>query len=171
MKPRFALDQNFPTPIIQALRSSIVEVELAPVFAIDRRLSELDDWELLLALHHHPDRYDGLITTDSSMLSQARELAVLMQTRLTLVVAQAAGHDPVRATGLVLTHLPQIAKMTRPDKAQIWSLSARTPAADDPWVVLGTVASRAKTTARALYAAQKLDPATLARDPLASVPG
>jgi hypothetical protein len=108
----FALDQNFPQPIVEALRSYMEEAELVSLASIDARLTDIDDWELLLALHHHDRPWDGLITTDTGMLSLARELAVLMQTGLTLFVAEAAGHDPLRATGLVLTYLPWVAAHT-----------------------------------------------------------
>ncbi len=105
----FALDQNFPQPIVSALSEFMAEAELVALADIDARLADLDDWEVLLALHHHEREWDGLLTTDTGMLSLPRELAVLMQTRLTLVVAHAAGHDPLKATGLVLTYLPWIA--------------------------------------------------------------
>lgn len=86
----YALDQNFPQPIVNALTRFQVHAELVPVWQIDERMSDLDDWELLLALHHHERPWAGLITTDRSMLSQARELATLMKTHLTLVVAMAS---------------------------------------------------------------------------------
>ena len=69
----FALDENFPEPIVDMLAPFLVEAELVPLDRIDPRLPEMDDWELLLALHHHGREWDGLITTDSSMLKQPRE--------------------------------------------------------------------------------------------------
>jgi hypothetical protein len=104
----FALDQNFPQPIVKVLQDYQVDAELVPLRAVDERMSELDDWELLLALRHHSRPWDGLITTDSSILFQALELSVLIQTRLTLVVTLEAGHNPVRAAGLLFTHLAGI---------------------------------------------------------------
>jgi hypothetical protein len=164
----FALDQNFPQPIVEVLRDYMVEAELVPFDAIDARLSVLDDWTVLLALHHHARPWDGLITTDSSMLRLPRELSVLMQTKLTLVVAEAAGHDPLKATGLVLTHLPGICKRTRPDRAQAWVLRAAQRPHDDPWSLLGLIAAHQGSTAEALYAESRLPPADLRRDPLAA---
>jgi hypothetical protein len=52
----------------------------------------------LLALHQRPEPWDGLITTDSAILNQGPELVALIQTNLTLVVALASGHDPVKAS-------------------------------------------------------------------------
>jgi hypothetical protein len=114
----FALDHNFPQPIVEVLADFMTEAELVPLQEIDSRLPEFqNDWEVLLALHHHARPWDGLVTTDSSMIQLPRELAVLMQTKLTLVVALEAGHDPLKATGLVLAHLPGICARTDPDVA------------------------------------------------------
>jgi hypothetical protein len=117
---RFALDQNFPTPVVDSLKAYLIEAELVSVRQIDPKLARMDDWELLLALHHSQPRCDGLITTDSSMTSLPRELAVLLQTKLTLVVAAESGHDPLKATGLVLAHLPQICCCWLRRSAEIW---------------------------------------------------
>ena len=46
----FALDQNFPQPLIDAATRYFQDVELEPLWRIDRRLAVLDDWEVLLAL-------------------------------------------------------------------------------------------------------------------------
>jgi len=62
---------------------------------------DLDDWELLLALHHHGRSWDGLITTDSSMLRHGPELAALIQTPTDLDRRNEAGHNPVKASGLL----------------------------------------------------------------------
>ena len=78
---RFALDHNFPQPIVAVLSEFQADAELVRVDAIDSRMSDLDDWELILALHHHAEAWDGLITTDSSMLAQGPELAALILNR------------------------------------------------------------------------------------------
>ena len=44
----FALDQNFPEPILQALNDFIPEAELVPLQEIDPLLAEIDDWQVLL---------------------------------------------------------------------------------------------------------------------------
>jgi len=163
----FALDQNFPQPIVKVLQEFQADAELVPLRAIDPRMSELDDWQLLLALHHHERPWDGLITTDSSILFQPLELAVLIQTRLTLVVTLEAGHNPVKATGLLFTHLAGISSRTRTDEAQLWRLQARTQAHVPPWEQLKTVAEHQNAEAGSLFAAHRLDDTQLATDPLA----
>jgi len=120
----FALDKNFPQPIVGVLSDFQIDAGLVPLDQIDPRMSTLDDWELLLALYHHAEPWDGLITTDSSMLSQGHELAALIQTRLTLVVAVASGHNPVKASGLLFAYLAGICQRTTRDRAQVWRLNA-----------------------------------------------
>lgn len=163
---RFALDQNFPQPIIDALDDFMVEAELVALAEIDPRLSELDDWEVLLALHLHAEQWDGLITTDSGMLALPRELCVLLQTRLTLVVAHAAGHDPLKATGLLLTYLPWIANHSDPRTAQLWVLRAANRPHMNPLDQLATIAERRGVDANALYEEHRLTREELQRDPL-----
>jgi hypothetical protein len=108
----FALDHNYPAPIIEQAMPYLSDVELVYIGEIDSRLPEYEDWELLLALHHHSREWDGMISNDTSMLDQERELAVLGYTHLTLVAPVAAGHDPIRSTGLVLAHIEDIASRT-----------------------------------------------------------
>jgi len=119
----FALDQNFPQPIVKVLQESI--------------------------------------------LFQPLELAVLIQMRLTLVVALEAGHNPVKATGLLFAHLTGICRRTRPHEPQLWRLQARTQAHVAPWEQLKTVAVHQNADARSLFAAHRLDDEQLAADPLA----
>lgn len=163
----FALDQNFPQPIVKVLQEFQAHAELVPLHAIDERMSELDDWKLLLALHHHERSWDGLITTDSSILFQPLELAVLIQTKLTLVVTLEAGHNPVKATGLLFTHLEGICRRTNPDEPQLWRLRGRSQPPSAPWDQLTTVAEHQNTDAPSLFADYRLDAETLAADPLA----
>ena len=163
----FALDQGFPQPLIDAATPYFLDVELVPIRRIDPRLAEFDDWEVLLALHHHERAFDGLITTDDSMLNQARELAVIRQTNLTLVVTHAAGHDPIKATGLLLAHLDYVCSQTRPDESQVWDLVARNRPAKSPWELLERVAQHQHRNIDGLWNEARLTNAELACNPLA----
>jgi hypothetical protein len=164
----FALDQNFPDPIVKVLSEFQVEATLVPVREIDVRLVEtdMDDWELLLALHLHSDPWDGLITTDTSMLNLPRELSVLMQTRLTLVAIREAGHDMVKASGLLFAYLPGICKRTDSTRPQLWTPAAADRAATDPWDQFAKVADHRSVDPQELYADSQLSPEQLARSPL-----
>jgi hypothetical protein len=130
-------------------------------------MSTLDDWEMLLALHHHSDAWDGLITTDSSMLAQGRELATLIQTKLTLVVAVASGHNPVKASGLLFAYLAGICQRTTPERAQVWRLNAVNRAHEEPWELLKRFADHNGRSAEEVWAELKLSAAAMARNPQA----
>ncbi len=142
----FALDKNFPQPIVSVLSDFQADATLVPLDHINPRMSTLDDWELLLALHHHSEPWDGLITTDISMLAQGPELATLIQTRLTLVVAVAAGHNPVKASGLLFAYLAGICQRTTPDRAQVWRLNAANRPSDGVAAVRIVYQGRVVTT-------------------------
>lgn len=168
MSRLFALDHNFPQPIVDVLSSFQSDAELVRVDQIDPRMPDLDDWELLLALHHHADAWDGLITTDSSMLKQGRELAVLIQTKLTLVVAMESGHNPVKASGLLFAHLEGICKQTTPAKPQAWTPRAVSRKAYEPWNFIKQYANHNSRPVDEVWREFQLSPAQLAANPLAA---
>lgn len=163
----FALDHNYPAPIIERARPYLSGVELVPIEDIDPRLTELEDWELLLALHHHSREWDGMISNDTSMLAQERELAVLGYTCLTLVAPAAAGHDPIRSTGLVLGHIEDIASRTTPRRPQVWKLSGRTGGGHHPDQFIAKLAKKAQLDPLDLRKSGMPAKAILQRDPLA----
>lgn len=163
----FALDQNFPEPIVTALNDFIPEAELVPLRDIDPVLvANIEDWQILLALHHHARDWDGLITTDSEMLNLPREIAVVEQTKLTLVVAAAAGHDPLRATGLLFTHLSYICEQTDPNEAQVWRLVAAARPAREPGYFIERIATHQNRDVDSVWQESRLTAAELAEDPL-----
>ena len=164
----FALDHNYPMPIIEQAKPYLRDVELVPIGDIDPRLPELDDWELLLALHHHSREWDGLISNDTSMLDQERELAVLGFTHLTLVAPVAAGHDPIRSTGLVLAHIEDIASRTTRRKPQVWRLPGRTGGGHHPDQFIEKLAKKASLDPIDLRKEAMPSSRLLGRDPLAS---
>jgi len=165
----FALDHNFPEPIVEVLSevSEGSDAELISVSDIDPRMADLEDWEIMLALHHHERPWDGLITTDSSMLNQPAELALLLQTNLTLIVAMGAGDDPIKATGLLFAYLGGICSRTDPKTPQVWKLAAANRPAHKPWDELRRVADHQHRNAQDLWQENRLNDADLAVDPLA----
>ena len=94
-------------------------------------------------------------------------MAVLRQTNLTLVVAQSAGHDPIRATGLLLTHLSYIARETTADEAQVWRLVAQNRPANEPGQFLEAIAAHQNRDVDDVWQEARLTSAELADDPLA----
>lgn len=122
-RPRFVLDQNFPAPILSAasLDRWLPEFEIVSIRDHDRRLSrDFEDWEVILGCSQ--SGAEGFISDDGGMLDNPRVIAVVEQTRMTLVVCAEINHDPIAATGLLLGHLPRVAKRRRSDRAQIWKI-------------------------------------------------
>ncbi len=127
MPPRlFALDHNFPQPVLAAMAHALPQVELVPIRDIDPTFADLDDWELLCELHRHERPWDGMITNDDAMLSLPKEMTVLSQTGRTLVVAKGEGHNPIRAVGTLLCHLTHICHHMTPGIAADLEAAGRT---------------------------------------------
>ncbi len=159
----FALDHNFPQPILSAMSVALPQVELVPIRDIDPSFADLDDWELLRELYRHERAWDGMITNDDAMLSLPKEMTVLDQTGLTLVVAKGEGHNPVRAVGTLLSHLSHICRHTTPGTAQIWKLRVAQKNAEPVRGYLDVIAEKSKTTVSKLIADHKLAASELRR--------
>jgi hypothetical protein len=140
----FALDHNFPQPILAALAGALPHAELVPVRDIDRTYADLADWELLRELHRHARGWDGLVTNDDTMLSLAKEMTVLDQT-------------------VLLCHLAHICHHTTPGTGQIWRLRVAQKNAEPVRDYLDAIANKSKTTAARLVADNKLPAADLRR--------
>jgi hypothetical protein len=107
----FVLDQNFPIQVTGLPWPH--GINLTRLYTLDPSLvADTEDWEVLLALSRRGD-VDGFVTNDDKMLSLAREMIFLMRSRLKLVVTVGVGHDPLRATGLLMVSLPQIVQMAK----------------------------------------------------------
>jgi len=153
---RFALDHNFPAPVMGAFGVVMPHVELRAVASIDANFAELDDWELFVALHRHEVQWDGLITNDDKLLALEKEMTVLSQTNLTLVVAKGEGDNPIRAVGLLLCHLNHICHHTRQDRAQVWMLRVAQKNYDEPRHYLERIAEKKKTTVEEIVRTHRL---------------
>jgi hypothetical protein len=164
----FALDHNFPDPIVTVLSDFQADADLVRVDKIDPRMPDPDDWELLVALQRDESPWDGLITTDSSMLNQGPELAALIQTKLTLVVAVESGHNPVKASGLLFAYLGGICRRTSPDAPQVWTLNAVSSPHREPWDFLKRFAEHNNRDVNEVWAEFKLTEDQLARNPLSA---
>lgn len=152
--PRFVLDEQFPATVLDALGLGVPECQLVYARSIDKKLSNYEDWELLLEIHHLGG-WDGLVTLDCHMLLQPKEVAVIHQTHLT-VVGVDAGEDPVRAAGLLLVHLPMICKKTTKATGQVWRLAAASKNHEAPWELLKKIADHSNTDVKGLFHANKL---------------
>jgi hypothetical protein len=122
----FVLDHNFPYQVVHGLdwppylRLSALR-DVAP-----HLVDESDDWRILLALAAMGD-IDGYITNDPDLLNGADELVALTRTHLALIMTAGVGHNPLRASGLLMTYLSEIAKQVQNQTARravIFRLSA-----------------------------------------------
>jgi hypothetical protein len=100
------------------------------------------------------------------MLNQGPELAALIQTKLTLVVAIESGHNPVKASGLLFAYLAGICKRTRQDTPQVWTLNAASNPHREPWDFLKRFAEHNNREVDDVWAECKLTPEQLAQNPL-----
>lgn len=103
----YVLDHNFPVLAAAAEWPPSIQVVALAQFAPALRAAQ--DWELLQSLDARGD-VDGLITLDGDMLNLPREMVVLSRSGLTLVVMDGVGNNPLRATGLLMVYLNEIAK-------------------------------------------------------------
>jgi hypothetical protein len=121
MPPRFGVDHNFPEPLLDAIRGYLpfgVEMikKISPLL-----IQNVDDWQVLLALAQQ--RYHGFISLDFEAIALPKEMAVVHQTKLTVVAIEAAGDNPLRAVGQLLIHATHIEKNYRPDEPQVFRIS------------------------------------------------
>lgn len=153
---RFALDHNFPAPVLRSFALLLPFVDLVPISEIDPAWPDLPDAELLVELARS-GHWDGLVTNDDNMPSLPREMAVLSQTDLTLVVARGEGSNPVRAVGVLLSHLSHICHQTT-NRPQIWRLRVRQKPEGSPREYLESIAERTGTTIEAILREHRIAP-------------
>jgi hypothetical protein len=152
--PTFALDENFPLPLVTIL-SAHLPFGIIPLADVDAALvGGIEDWELLVGLHRHG--LDGLITTDFAMLELPKEMAVLHQTKLTVVAIEGVTHNPLVAVGELLVHAPHIGRQFQAQIPQVFRIPRRRLQSPlRPWDLLGEIASPAGVSIMQLFDAHK----------------
>lgn len=146
---RLPLDQNFPEPILKALKPWMGDIELLPLRTIHPRLPELDDRRLLIALSQLG--FEGLVTLNYKMLRNPSELAAVMKTKMTIFAVEGVGHDPIRATGALLLDLRPAVNKLREGGSGVYWLRPRTPTPHDPWDLFKAAAERLTGNTDSLY--------------------
>lgn len=160
---KVALDHNFPRPIIEAVASSIPRAELRSLSQIDPRLTDADDHVVVRAVRRAG--YDLLVSCDGDYHRDPLVVSHVLQAKMTVVVVEERGHDPVTASGLLLAYLDGLFAKYAPDEAQIIRLRVGRPTVDDPWKVLDDIASRDGKKAKDLFAKHRLPDDAFAADP------
>ena len=134
------LDHNFPQPILATLSDWLSDVELLPTGHIDRRLTNLGNRELALALYQLG--YRRLVTNNYRMLQHPVELAAIIKTKLSIFAIEGLGDDPIRATGALLLDLPSAVNAVEAGRPGIFWLRPRVPQPNDPWDLLKQLTHR-----------------------------
>ncbi|HET9754422.1 MAG TPA: hypothetical protein VFP52_15725 [Myxococcales bacterium] len=165
----FALDQNYPPPLVESFRDYLSSAELVPVNQIDPRMAKLADWQLLCALRKDARPWSGLITCDGDFLRVPKTVSAVIETKLAVVITEAAGHDPLIASGLLLINLETVCKGLVRDTPQLWRLSHAKKPVLDPWDEFRKIAKHQNRHTRDLYDQHKVTSEELAADHLASV--
>ncbi len=168
MPPRFGVDHNFPEPLLEAIRGYLpfgVEMikRISPLL-----VDNVDDWQVLLALAQQ--RYHGFISLDFEAIALPKEMAVVHQTKLTVVAIEAAGDNPLRAVGQLLIHATHIEKNYRAEEPQVFKISP--PRLKPPltaWNCLGEIAGRQTKAVEQLFREHRLTNDDLQRDVLAEL--
>lgn len=142
------LDHNFPVPILDCLHEFIVDVNLLPLRRIDERLADLDDRQLVIALHQLG--YPGFVTSNYKMLQNPRELAAVIATGLNVFAIEAVGHDPLRATGALLLDLPSAVRAMESGARGVFTFRPRKPQPQDPQKIFDRMAMRRSTSPKEL---------------------
>lgn len=117
MARRVALDHNFPKPVLAGVPQWIKEVEFHFISDLDPALAELQDHELIYALHGRD--LTLLVTHNWKMENDARVLVALHLTRSTLLTLRRAGDDMIFATGVLLRDLVPVLRQEVP-KGQVF---------------------------------------------------
>jgi hypothetical protein len=81
---------------------------------------DYEDWQVILGCAQ--GGVEGYISDDDGMLDNPQVIAVVEQLHMTLVVCAEINHDPIAATGLLLAHLPRVAKRHHSKRAQVWKI-------------------------------------------------
>jgi hypothetical protein len=160
-----AIDQSFPTPLVNALDRFLVEVELFPLRRIDNRLNALEDRELLIALHQLG--WKGLVTATHKMLRVPATVAALLATRMSIVVVDGVGDDPLRATGALLLALPDALRGLEAGPHQVVGVRAGRVTRMSAWELFARLAEQQRRDPAALLAELRVSDEEMADEVLA----
>ena len=159
---QLVLDVNFPVPIVRAVEPYIKGVNFVSLDDIDSQLRELDDRDLLRALHQ--EGYEWLVTNDTRMLQNPEEIAAIMKSKVSVFAVKGAGHDPVRATGALLLDLPGALKRAQSfERPAVFRSAPRNPDPQKPWDFLKRAAEHLNVSVTDLFNEVRMTDAELDR--------
>ena len=145
------IDQNFPEPIVEALSPHVPDIDFLPLRKIAPQLPEASDRELLIALHKL--RFNWLVTLNYKMLRNPAELAAVIKTKINVFAIEGLGHDPIRATGALLLHLPPAMRaIENSGQHGVFWIRTSQPKLHDAWDLFSSAAERSNQDMESLYA-------------------
>jgi hypothetical protein len=88
------------------------------------------------------------------MLQLTREMVALFNSRLALIVTRGVGDNPIRATGLLMVHLQEIARRLT-ERPQIFVLASERVQAISPGQQIDRLAARLKVASNVLISRER----------------
>ncbi len=147
------------------LQTSLPDIEFIALRGVFPDLtSNHDDWQVIQQLRARGG-CDAFVTTDSQMLSLAKEMVVLEQSRLSLVVVQDTNNDPLAAGALLVACAGRLARAFDRKRPQVFRIRLPRVLPEKPEVAIGTIASHTSgLTAASLRKAHRLTLAEMMND-------
>jgi hypothetical protein len=152
--PRFVLDQNFPhSPILSI---SLPDIEFVALRAIHPDLTAAHaDWQVFQQLSARKG-IAGFVTTDAKLLRREKEMVVLSQTRLSLVVLEELDNDPLAASALLVAVAGKLARALDRRHAQVFRVRLPRTAVEKPSSLLKEIESHTGRAVQVMQREQKL---------------
>jgi hypothetical protein len=153
------------------LRVPFPDVAFTPLRNLHSDLcSGHDDWQVLQQLRARDD-VDGFVTLDAAMLQLAKEMVVLHQTKLSLVVLMDVNNDPIAAGGLLVAAAGRLAAAFDRRHPQIFKIRMPRITPDTSWSQIRTIANREHQTPEVIVRRERLAHGELMHDDRAHPPG
>ena len=121
-RPAFVLDADFPQGIVQQLLIDWTPaLDLVGWQAVMPTTHAVSDEQVIVNAWQRG--YQGVISCNHSMLDVPETLAVIRQTKMSVVTCRTKTNKVQMATGALLLNLGYIASSYLPNKPQIWELN------------------------------------------------
>ena len=168
-RPQFVLDQSFPDSSL--LQTRLPDIDLVPLRTLYPDLThDHDDWQVLQQLRARGGA-DAFVTVDAKMLSLEKEMVVLEQSRLTLVVFKDVDNDPLTAGALLVAASGRLARALDRRHSQVFQIHLPRIYPEKPQSRLEDIAKRRGGTAAAMRREHRQSPVEMMRDCRAAVAG
>ena len=115
--------RTFQPILREALAKWVLDARIVSLVEIDPALSRgYTDDALIRELAARG--VQGLLTCDDNMVYRTEVLEAIDDTNFSVVTFRRVGHDPVKASGLLLVHLSEVVKRYEHESPQIWQIGS-----------------------------------------------